>query len=59
LKVLQLAGIKLDGVARDAFGKSGMAMLRALAEGTETPGKMAQLARGVLRKKIDALELAL
>jgi hypothetical protein len=28
-------------------------------DSTETPGKMAQLARGVLRKKIDALELAL
>ncbi|MEI7894802.1 MAG: IS110 family transposase [Myxococcales bacterium] len=59
LKVLQLAGIKLDGVASDAFGKSGMAILRELAEGTATPQQMAELARGVLRKKIDALTIAL
>ncbi|MCU0665249.1 MAG: IS110 family transposase [Myxococcota bacterium] len=59
LKVLQLAGIKLDGVASDAFGKSGMAMLRALSKGEATPGEIANLARGVLRKKIDALEVAL
>lgn len=59
LKVLQLAGIKLDGVASDAFGKSGMAILERLAEGDATPQEMAALARGVLRKKIDALQLAL
>lgn len=59
LKILQLAGIKLDGVASDAFGKSGMSILRALAEGKATPGEMAQLARGVLRKKIDALAVSL
>ena len=59
LKVLQLAGIKLDGVATDAFGKSGMSILRALAEGSVTPSQMANLARGTLRKKIDALTLAL
>ena len=59
LKVLQTANIKLDGVATDAFGVSGMAILRALAEGTATPMEMAQLARGLLREKIEALEVAL
>jgi transposase len=59
LKVLQLAGIKLDSVASDAFGKSGMAMLKALAEGKSTPADMANLARGTLRKKVDALTIAL
>ena len=59
LKVLQAANIKLDGVATDAFGVSGMLMLRALAEGTKTPKEMASLAKGTLKKKIDALEVAL
>ena len=59
LKVLQAANIKLDGVASDAFGVSGMAILRKLAEGSASPKEMANLAKGVLRKKIDALEVAL
>ena len=59
LKVLQTANIKLDGVATDAFGVSGLAILRALANGNATPQEMAQLARGKMRKKIDALEVAL
>jgi len=59
LKVLQLGGVKLDGVASDAFGKSGMAILRALAVGAATPKQMAELACGRLRKKVDALAVAL
>jgi transposase len=59
LKVLQAANIKLDGVATDAFGVSGMLMLRALAAGQKTPKEMASLAKGTLRKKMDALEVAL
>jgi transposase len=59
LKVLQLAGIKLDGVATDAFGVTGMLILRALSKGDATPQAMAQLARGTLKKKIDALAVAL
>jgi transposase len=58
-KVLQAANIKLDGVATDIFGVSGTAMLEALAEGTKTPKEIAQLAKGLLRKKLDALEVAL
>jgi transposase len=59
LKVLQTANIKLDGVASDAFGVSGMAIMKALALGQSTPMEMAQLARGRLRSKIDALAVAL
>jgi transposase len=59
LKTLQLVGIKLDSVASDAFGKTGIAILRALAEGKATPKEMAKLAKGTLRNKIDALAMAL
>ena len=59
LKVLQAANIKLDGVASDAFGVSGMLMLRALAAGEKTPKEMASLAKGSLKQKMDALEIAL
>lgn len=59
LKVLQAANIKLDGVATDAFGVSGMAIMRSLAKGDATPKQMAQLAKGRLKKKVDALEVAL
>lgn len=59
LQVLESANIKLAGVATDAFGVSGMAMLRALAAGVMTPSEMANLAKGLLRKKLAQLELAL
>ena len=59
LKVLAAANIKLDGVATDAFGVSGMLMLRAMATGAMTAKQMAALAKGTLRKKMDALEVAL
>jgi transposase len=59
LKVLQAANIKLDGVATDVFGVSGMLMLRALATGEKTPKEMASLAKGTLKNKIEALEVAL
>lgn len=59
LKVLQAANIKLDSVATDVFGVSGMLMLRALATGEKTPKEMASLAKGNLKKKIEALEVAL
>jgi transposase len=59
LKVLQTANVKLDGVASDAFGMSGMAIMKALTTGEATPMEMAQLARGRLRSKMDALAVAL
>lgn len=58
-KLLETAGIKLGSVASDVFGKSGLAMVRALAEGSATPEQMAHLAQGVLRKKEEQLTWAL
>jgi transposase len=58
-KLLETANIKLSSVATDIFGVSGMAMLKALAQGNVTPEQMADLARGLLRKKIPELQLAL
>jgi transposase len=58
LKVLETAGVKIATFASDVFGKSGMHMLRALAEGKLTANEIAQLARGRLRQKIPDLRLA-
>jgi transposase len=59
LKLLESANIKLASVASDVFGVSGTAMLRALIAGQQSPAEMAGLARGVLRRKLDELALAL
>jgi transposase len=59
LKLLEGAGIKLAGVASDVFGVSGTAMLQALAEGAADPAAMADLARGRMRRKLEALTAAL
>src|SRR3989441_5957108 len=59
LKLLETANIKLASVATDVFGMSGRLMLRALIEGKATPQEMAELAKGLLRKKIPELQLAL
>ncbi len=58
-KVLEDAGIKLASVASDVLGVSGRTMLAALVDGTTDPGVLADLARGVLRKKLPALREAL
>ena len=58
-RLLQTCNVKLGSVATDVFGKSGRDMLRALIQGEEAAEQMAQLARGRLRKKLDALVLAL
>lgn len=59
LKLLETANIKLASVASDVFGVSGRRMLRALLDGNLKPEEMAQLAKGALRKKMDALCAAL
>jgi len=59
LKVLETANIKLANVATDVFGMSGRLMLRALIAAKATPQEMAELAKGLLRKKIPELQLAL
>ena len=54
-KTLEDAGIKLDSVAAEVLGVSGRAMLAALVAGERDPEVLAELARGTLRKKIQAL----
>jgi len=58
-KVLEDANIKLAGVATDIMGKSGRDILAALVGGEMEAGAMADLARGKLRRKHEALEQAL
>jgi transposase len=58
-KTLEDAGIKLDSVASDVLGVSGRAMLTALVAGERDPEVLAELAKGVLRRKIPALRQAL
>jgi transposase len=58
-KVLEDAGVKLASVATDILGVSGRAMLEALVQGTTDAEVLADLARGVLRKKLPALRQAL
>lgn len=58
-KVLESANIKLGTVVSDVFGASGRAMLRALIAGERDPDRLAALARGSLRTKLDQLIPAL
>lgn len=58
-KTLEDAGIKLDSVASDVLGVCGRAMLAALVAGERDPLVLAELAKGVLRKKIPELRRAL
>ena len=58
-KVLEDGGIKLDSVASDSLGVSGRAMITALIAGERDPAVLADLARGVMRKKIPDLTMAL
>jgi transposase len=59
LKLLETVNIKLASVASDVFGVSGRAMLRALIEGRASASEMADLAKGLLRRKHAQLVLAL
>ena len=52
-KLLEDANVKLGSVASDVLGKSGRAMLRALLRGEQDTEKLADLACGLLRKKMD------
>jgi len=58
-KLLEDAQIKVSVVASDLFGVSGRAMMAALIEGERDPERLADLARGVLRKKTPELIEAL
>lgn len=58
-KTLEGANIKLAAVATDILGVSGRQILEALIIGEMDAHAMADLAQGLLRKKIPELELAL
>jgi transposase len=57
-KLLEDAQIKLSVVVSDIFGVSGRQMLAALIDGQRDPKVLAQLARGVMRRKITTLQEA-
>lgn len=59
LKHLETANIKLSSVATNVFGKSGMAMLEAIAKGEDSGEALAELAQGLLKKKAADLRMAL
>jgi transposase len=58
-KVLEHANIKLASVASDIMGVSGRQMLAALVDGKTDAAAMADLAKGRMRNKMEALEKAL
>jgi transposase len=59
LAILEDTNIKLSSVASDTFGKSGRAMIDALVDGHRDPKALAQMAKGILKRKIPQLEAAL
>jgi transposase len=58
-KTLEDPNLKLGVVASDVVGVSGRAILQAIVQGEQDPVKLADLAKGTLRKKIPQLRLAL
>jgi transposase len=58
-KVLEDANVKLASVASSVMGVSARAMLEALLAGTTDPATLAELAKGRLRSKREALTAAL
>ncbi len=58
-KLLESANIKLGNVATDVLGASGRAIFRALIAGETDAARLADLAKGALRKKRPALLAAL
>jgi transposase len=58
-KVCEDAGIKIDSVASSLTTKSARDMIEALIGGQRDPRVLADLARGVMRKKIPDLSMAL
>ena len=58
-KLLEDAHLKLSGVISDIHGVSGRDMLAAVIAGERNPKALADLARGVMRRKLAQLEEAL
>jgi transposase len=59
LAVLEDTNVKLASVVSDPFGVSGREIMDALVRGHRDPEVLSQLARGVLRRKIRELSIAL
>jgi transposase len=59
LAVFEDTNVKLASVVSDPFGVSGRKMMDALAEGQRDPEVLAELSKGVLRRKIPRLLTAL
>jgi transposase len=59
VRTLEQADIKLASFISDVFGVSGRAFVRAIIAGSYDPAKVAQLAKGHLRRKLQDLALAL
>ena len=57
-KVLEDGGVKIDSVASSLTTASARDMVEALIGGERDPAVLAQLARGVMRRKIPGLEIA-
>ena len=57
-KVLEDSGIKIDSVASTLTTVSARDMIEALINGERDPAVLADLARGVMRKKIPELRMA-
>jgi transposase len=57
-KVLEDGGLKIDSVASSLTTASARDMIEALIAGQRDPAVLAQLARGVMRKKIPELQMA-
>jgi transposase len=57
-KALEDAGIKIDPVASKLLGKSGREMIEALIAEERSPERLADLAKGLLRRKTDDLQMA-
>ena len=58
-KVLEEANVKIGNVLSDVFGMTGQVILEALLEGKATAEEMAQMARGMAKRKIPQLIEAL
>jgi transposase len=58
-KLMEQSNIKLRSVLSDVFGASGAAMLEALLDGERDPQRLADLAKGSLRKKKAQISAAL
>jgi transposase len=59
IKLVEMAGIKLSSVVSDSFGKTGRLILDELCKEQGDPIKVAEQAKGTLRRKIPELQRAL